>query len=155
MRTAIVTSNWIMEIDLTRCTGCGMCVKACPLEIIELHKEGAGREKHKWAEGDSSLCLGCGVCYSSCKFGAITMKPREQRVFTPESTFDRLVAMAIERGKLADLLFEDPRRLSHRALGRIVGVLEKTPPYKALMAVKPLRSAFFNAVVGGIGGMLK
>jgi len=83
------------------------------------------------------------------------MTPREQRVFTPESTFDRLVAMAIERGKLADLLFEDPRRLSHRALGRIVGVLERTPTYKAIMVVKPLRSAFFNAIAGGFGGMLK
>jgi len=155
MRTAIVTSNWIMEIDTARCTGCGKCVKACPLEIIELRQEGEGRKKNKWAQRDGSLCLGCGVCYSSCKYGAITMTPREQRVFTPESTFDRLVAMAIERGKLADLLFEDPRRLSHRALGRIVGVLERTPTYKAIMAVKPLRSAFFNAIAGGFGGMLK
>jgi len=31
------------------------------------------------------------------------------------------MAWAIERGKLADLLFEDPRWLSHRALRRIVG----------------------------------
>jgi hypothetical protein len=40
-------------------------------------------------------------------------------------------------------------------LGRIVGVLEKTAPYRAAMAVKPLRSAFFNALVGGVGKMLK
>lgn len=155
LRTAIVTSNWIMEIDLGRCNGCGRCAKVCPLDIIETRRETEGKKKRAWAERDGSLCLGCGVCYSSCKVGAISMKSRGKRVFTPESTFDRLVAMAIERGKLADLLFEDPRRLSHRALGRIVGVLERTAPYKAVMAVKPLRSAFFNAIVGGVGGMLK
>jgi hypothetical protein len=56
------------------------------------------------------------------------MKPRPQRVLTPENVFHKTVRMAIERGKLADLLFEDPERLSHRALGGILRVLEKTPP---------------------------
>jgi NAD-dependent dihydropyrimidine dehydrogenase PreA subunit/biotin operon repressor len=155
MKHAIVTSNWLMEIDPAKCKGCGKCAAVCPLDVIEIVTEGEGTHKKKWAIRDETLCLGCGVCYSACKLGAITMKPRAQRVFTPETTFDRLVAMAIERGKLADLLFEDPRKLSHRALGRIVGVLEKTAPYRAVMAVKPLRSAFFNALVGGVGGMLK
>jgi hypothetical protein len=70
-------------------------------------------------------------------------------VFVPETVFDRVVTMAIERGKLANLLFDDPERLSHRMLGRILGVLEKTPPYKAAMAIAPLRSAFLNALVKG------
>jgi len=155
MKHAIVTSNWLMEIDPVKCKGCGQCAAACPLDIIEIVSEGTGRHKKAWAVRDETLCLGCGVCYTACKFDAIRMKPRAHRVFTPETTFDRLVAMAIERGKLADLLFEDPRKLSHRALGRIIGVLEKTAPYRAVMAVKPLRSAFFNALVGGVGGMLK
>jgi len=77
------------------------------------------------------------------------MKPRPKRVFTPETTFDRIAAMAIERGKLANLLFADPDKLSHRALGRIVSLLEKSPPYKAAMAVEPLKSAFLSAVVKG------
>jgi len=98
---------------------------------------------------DETLCLGCGVCYSACKFGAIAFKPRARRVLTPETMFDRMVAMAIERGKLADLLFDDPERLSHRALGRIVAVLEKSPPFKAAMAIRPLRSAFLNTIVKG------
>jgi hypothetical protein len=33
------------------------------------------------------------------------------------------------------------------ALGRIVSVLEDLPPLKAAMAIKPLRSAFLNALV--------
>jgi hypothetical protein len=75
------------------------------------------------------------------------MKPRAHRVFTPENAFDKTVRMAIERGKLADFLFEDPQRLSYRALGRMLRVLEKTPPWKAAIAIKPLRSAFLNAAL--------
>lgn len=76
------------------------------------------------------------------------MTPREQRVLTPESTFDRVVSMAIERGKLAGLVFDDPEKLSHRALGRVISVLQNSPPAKAALAVRPLRSAFLTALVG-------
>jgi hypothetical protein len=61
--------------------------------------------------------------------------------------FDQRVTMAIERGRLADLLFDDPGRLSHRALRRIVHVLEKTRPVRAAMAVESIKSAFLKAVV--------
>jgi ferredoxin len=144
IRNAIVTSNWLMAVDADACRGCGKCVKACPVNAIALKGEEA-----KLAVRDETLCLGCGVCYSACKFGAISMKPRERRVHTPETIFDRTVAMAIERGKLADLLFDDPERLSHRALGRLLRVIEKTPPWKAAMAIRPLRSVFLSALVRG------
>ena len=74
-------------------------------------------------------------------------RPAEQ-IIPPETVFDRYVAMAIERGKLADLLFDDYQRLSHRAAA-IRGVLERTPVWKAAMAVKPLKSAFMTATVWG------
>ena len=112
----------------------------------------AGTTNIQWDEGgcssiDDTVCLGCGVCYTMCRSGAIRMRARAQRVFTPENAFDKTVRMAIERGKLADLLFEDPERLSHRAMGRVVHILEKIPPWKAAMAVKPLRSAFLNRLL--------
>jgi ferredoxin len=146
---AIVTSNWICEIDLSKCMGCGHCARACSVEAFEILKEGEGKKKRQWAVCDPALCLGCGVCYSACKQGAIAMKSRAQRVLTPETLFDRIVSMAIERGKLAHVLFQDPEKLSHRALGRIFHALEKSSPFKAAMAVEPLRSAFLNAMVKG------
>ena len=149
IRNAIVSSNWIMDVDPSKCKGCGACVEACPVSAIALVEDGEGGGKRRRAVRDETLCLGCGVCYSACKFGAIAMKPRAQRAYTPETMFDRMVAMAIERGKLGDLLFDDPERLSHRALGRVLRILEKSPPFKAAMAIRPLRSAFMNALVKG------
>ena len=75
------------------------------------------------------------------------MRSRDQRVFTPETTFDRVVAMAIERGKLAEIIFDEPESLSFRALGRVIQALEKSPPARAAVAIKPLRSAFLKGVV--------
>ena len=147
--TVIVSSNWIMEVDESRCTGCGKCAEVCPIKAIQIAEEMQSERKRKWAVRAEDVCLGCGVCYTACTSGAISLRRRPQRVFTPETVFDKAVAMAIERGKLANLLFNDPDRLSHRALGRIMNILEKSPPFKAAMAVQPLRSTFMNALVKG------
>lgn len=147
IRTAIVTSNWVAQIETARCTGCGLCSKACPVEAISLDKASAVLRPK--AVCDPELCLGCGVCYTACRLGCIRMASRKQRVMVPETTFDRMVTMAIERGKLSNFLFDDPSRLSHRALGRIASIIEKSGPVRALMAVKPIRSVFLKAIAAG------
>jgi len=137
IRNAVVTSNWLVEVEAAACIGCGACLRACPVEAL-IPGCPVACEK--------DLCLGCGVCYSACKLGAIRMVKREQRVLVPETTFDKFVAMAIERGKLSYFLFDDPSRLSHRTWGRIASVIERSAPVQALLAVKPLRSAFLSAI---------
>jgi Na+-translocating ferredoxin:NAD+ oxidoreductase RNF subunit RnfB len=112
IRNAIVSSNWIMEVDRSQCNGCGDCVDACPVRAISLEVGKIGRKKRRWAVRDEALCLGCGTCHPTCKYGGIGMTAREQRVFTPETTFDRMVTMAIERGKLANLIFNEPEGLA-------------------------------------------
>lgn len=149
LTNTVVAANWVMELDNEACRGCGKCETACPIDAIAMieinDKDGKAKKKAKCA---TEICLGCGVCYSACKFDAIKMKRREKRIIPPETTFDRVVTMAIERGKLADLIFDEPENLGYRALGRILSALEKTSPVQALLAIQPLRSAFLNAVVG-------
>lgn len=147
IRNAIVTSNYISEIDPQRCNGCTRCVKVCPVDAISVVKGERDGRRHNWAVRDADLCLGCGVCYSACQRGALTMKRRARRVYTPETTFDRIVAMAIERGKLGDLLLDNLEGWGPHALARVLQVIEKTPFTTAVNAVAPLKSTFLKGVV--------
>lgn len=149
MRHAVVSSNWIAQIKADQCIACGLCVKACPVGAIAMEgdlRKGTDRKK---ALCDEELCLGCGVCAVACKVDSIRMAPRGQRVFVPETTFDRMIHMAIERGKLSNFIFDDPSRFSHRALGRIATMIEKSPPVKALLAIESIRSVFCRTLVSG------
>ncbi|MEW6218797.1 MAG: 4Fe-4S dicluster domain-containing protein [Thermodesulfobacteriota bacterium] len=144
-----IACNWIMEVDRSRCQGCGECAKACPVSAIRLEKVHDGQRTRAWAVRDETFCLGCGVCAGICKTGGAKMRPREQRLLVPETIFEQRLAMAIERGKLADLLADDPGRLSHRALGKVVAALEKCTPFQAAMAAAPLKSAFLKLLAAG------
>ena len=54
----------IVEVDSSRCTGCGLCALDCPTEALSLRRKG---------EDDSyrilfqhGLCVGCGLCRKFC-----------------------------------------------------------------------------------------
>ncbi len=147
LRQAVVTSNWISEINVDLCNGCTRCVKVCPVNAITIASGQRDGRFRKWAVRDADLCLGCGVCYTHCKRGALRMRPRARRVFTPETTFDRIVAMAIERGKLGDLLLDNLEGWGPQALARVVQAIEKTPFPTVLNAIAPLKSTFLQVIV--------
>lgn len=147
---AVVSSNWVAHVDLQMCRGCKKCARACPAEAVTMvDNEGQGLRKY-WAIVDPDKCLGCGVCDELCRFGAHSMVPRHQRVFTPETTFDRVVAMAVERGKLGDLLIDTLDGAGPHALARVLQALEALPADRARGLVEPLRSVFLRGLLASI-----
>jgi ferredoxin len=144
---SIVSSNWVAQVDHSMCRGCKKCARACPAQAVTMvDNHGQGLRKY-WAVVDPDACLGCGVCDEVCRFGAHSMVPREHRVFTPETTFDRMVAMAVERGKLGDLLVDTLDGAGPHAVARVLQTLEALPPARAERAVAPLRSLFLRGLL--------
>lgn len=75
----------IAEVDESKCTACGACVKACPKGIIELRNKGknnrrvyvscVNKDKGIIAKkACAASCIGCGKCVKTCPFGAITLE---------------------------------------------------------------------------------
>lgn len=62
------------EVTRERCDACGICVKACPVNAIEIveFKTRSGVELK--ASVKKAVCLGCGICSASCPKGAIVVK---------------------------------------------------------------------------------
>lgn len=139
------TSNFFARVE-PNCSGCGLCVNSCPVKIISLeteHTDGSGKKK---ATIDEPLCLGCGVCARNCRINALTMQPREKRVITPVSSTHKSVLMAIERGKLQNLIFDNQVLWSHRALAAMFGAILKLSPVKQLLASEQIGSRYLGTL---------
>jgi formate hydrogenlyase subunit 6/NADH:ubiquinone oxidoreductase subunit I len=73
-------------IDLTLCTGCGLCVERCPTQAVEMVDARGPRstqrrmtERQTWGDaGWPSIvrpedCAYCGLCEEMCPEGAIAL----------------------------------------------------------------------------------
>ncbi|MEM0350799.1 MAG: FAD-dependent oxidoreductase, partial [Archaeoglobaceae archaeon] len=62
------------EVTRERCDACGICVKVCPVNAIEIVEFKTRTGVELKASVKKAVCLGCGICSASCPKGAITVK---------------------------------------------------------------------------------
>jgi NAD-dependent dihydropyrimidine dehydrogenase PreA subunit len=53
-----------VTIDKEKCTACGACIEACPVEALKLGDT---------AEVDEETCIDCGTCVDECPVEAISL----------------------------------------------------------------------------------
>ena len=144
----IHTTHFLPVVDEALCNGCERCVRACPVEaMVAVSANDSKRPKRTTARVDDERCLGCAVCVGVCAPGALTLKERGARKLTPANGAHRAVLMAIERGKLQDLLFDNRLLWSHRALAAFFGAILRLPPAKRLLATEQVRSRYLEALL--------
>jgi heterodisulfide reductase subunit A2 len=69
------------RVDLETCTGCGDCIKKCPMEAIDDYNTGLNKRSSSYIQFpqavplaaviDRDKCIGCGICEEVCKPKAI------------------------------------------------------------------------------------
>ena len=64
------TTGFVPAVERERCTGCGACVTACPVEAMGLVSANDPRmPKRRVARRRQEICLGCAVCSPPARRG--------------------------------------------------------------------------------------
>ena len=89
-----------VEIILEKCTGCTLCVKACPFGCISIVE--------KKAIIDLTKCNLCGACVPACKFKAIILEKKVEVAVTPNIKDYKGIWVFIEQkmGKIQSVAYE-------------------------------------------------
>lgn len=106
--------------------------------------------RKNWAVIDNERCLGCGVCNDVCRWDAHSMEQRDEPLYIPQDTMERVALMAVERGKLGDLLLDNMGTKLGPIAAASLRVIERMPPWKAAMANQRIRSKFVGTMVSQV-----
>lgn len=102
-------SNYRIQANDQTCTGCGLCVKRCPMDALQLKDTPSvrgretvvtgesGKERKltnktgKLAVANTELCIGCGVCAYKCPSESLTLVRNETEHHPPETPRDWVI----------------------------------------------------------------
>lgn len=100
-----------IKVLLDKCTGCTLCLKACPfgsIKMVDRPADMPGKGK-KVALIDLDTCTLCSACLASCKFAAIELKKEliTQDSHSKLSTYKGVWVFAEQReGKIQPVAYE-------------------------------------------------
>lgn len=109
-----------ISVDLGKCIGCGLCVRACAENAIELVE--------KKAVIDLDTCTLCGACVEACrKYGAITITRESAGVDEDPDSFHNVAVFVEQRdGEIHGVSFEvlgEGRKLADKLGEKLVAVV--------------------------------
>ncbi|CAB1077888.1 hypothetical protein D1AOALGA4SA_5664 [Olavius algarvensis Delta 1 endosymbiont] len=78
-------SNYRLKIEPESCKACGLCVKRCPMDAVQLaHSAVAQNNFNKAPVLDADRCIGCGVCVHKCPTDSLTLERKTEIVDPPQ-----------------------------------------------------------------------
>jgi Pyruvate/2-oxoacid:ferredoxin oxidoreductase delta subunit len=151
---AVAPSGFLPARDDAACKGCSKCARACPIAAVTMipRRVDASAKSRLLPRVDEARCIGCGVCADACRNHALTMKRAATRPPVPANAMERVVRMALERGHLAQLLFDEGASRGAGFLGDIVHALAKLGPVQKAAASDALKSRFVRYALGQMKG---
>ena len=72
------TSNYYANVNADACARCGVCVKRCQVNALEL--KGSSSRAHI----NLNKCIGCGLCVPTCPKKAISLIKKTQETIPPK-----------------------------------------------------------------------
>jgi len=141
---AVNPSGFLASSDLSKCSGCARCARACPISAITMtpHRTPAKHKNEMTPVVDEALCIGCGVCTNACGKDAMQMSRRQAAGHVPQNAVERILRQSIERGRLGHLLADAGDTLGSRFLGGLVQGVCNLPGVQRALASEQLKSRF-------------
>ena len=100
-------SNYSVQVEAATCKACGLCLKRCPMDALQLTYSSKAKNKFSKAVGVKlASCIGCGVCVHKCPTQSLALRRKQEVSPPPETVRDYMQRYMQDRAEAKQLLAE-------------------------------------------------